>query len=66
MILSAPAGAHGAALFAARKGLKELQVTDDTAPLNDLVHALLREDYGIRLIAYPEGGVNEETQESSG
>lgn len=60
VILSAPAGAHGAAMIAARKGLKEPQVTDDTAPLNDLVHALLREDYGIRLIAYPEGGVQAE------
>lgn len=57
VILSGQAGAHGAALLAARHSLTDIAVADDTAPLNDLVHALLREDYGLRLMAYPESGL---------
>lgn len=57
VILSGAAGAHGAAVYAALKGVDASGVSDDTAPLNDLVHALVREEYGLRLMCYPEKGV---------
>ena len=57
MILSGPIGDHGIAILAQREGLEfETEIASDSAPLHELVAAMLEASTGIRCLRDPTRG----------
>jgi len=57
IVLSGPIGSHGMAVMAQRNGLSfDPPVLSDTAPLNAVVHDVLKKPYGICLMRDPTRG----------
>ncbi len=65
VIVSGDIGAHGMAIMSVREGLTfDGQLESDTAPLNGLVHSMLRESNNIHVLRDPtRGGVGSSLNE---